>query len=939
MRPYEDLSKTSENRLPQRAYYIPEGKSVYQLLNGTWRFQYYSKDIDVDTENNEWDSIDVPSCWQMRGYEDPNYTNVAYPFPVDMPYVPDENPCGVYEREFEIDDDTMKQYVVFEGVATNARVWVNGQYIGYTQGSHLQAEFDITSAVKKGTNTIRVLVTKWCCGSYLEDQDHFRHNGIFRDVYILSRPVGHIRDIDIVTVNNSTVIVNFDAEAAVSLLDNGRLLEHKVCDHSAEFTVLQPTLWNAENPYLYTLRFEKDGEVINIDFGFRTISISNKAELLINGVPVKLKGVNHHDTHPTNGWCLTREEILNDLKQMKKLNMNTIRTSHYPPTPEFLNMCDKMGFYVVLETDIETHGFAVRDPNPSYHYDVETMEWPCMREEWKPEFLERMMRAVERDKNHPSIIMWSTGNESGYGTNHMCMLDWAKKRDPSRLLHCEDASRSDRNDKTDVFSIMYPSIESLKATVEDDIHTQPIFLCEYSHAMGNGPGDVCDYWEFIYSQPQMIGGCIWEWCDHTVLVDGVAKYGGDFKEKTHDRNFCCDGLVFYDRSFKAGSLEAKTAYQPMWASWENGMLTVTNRYDFTDLSKFKFTYEIQKDKELIPGSEFTVSVKPHETVSVPFEIELPSECKYGVYLNVYMKNDEDYVLASNQIDLKVPVVKENVEAASAEISEDEKAFYFTGKTFRYTFSKLYGNFTSMIMNGKEQLTAPCAVTLIRTPIDNESRAKDAWFGNSNLDRSFTKIYECKLNGNTVTAHGSIAGVSRLPSIYFDLSVSVDANGKATYNIHTKLTRCSELARFGITVTTAYDNDAFDYFGMGPTENYCDLCRHAKVGLYESDAKKEYVPYILPQEYGNHTRTKEVNMKSGMSFVANDTMEFQVSHYSVDRMCHTSHAHDLKEEDATYIRIDYKNAGIGSASCGPQLDSKYRFTEKEFDFSFSIVNNA
>ena len=250
MRPYEDLSKTSENRLPQRAYYIPEGKSVYQLLNGTWRFQYYSKDIDVDTENNEWDSIDVPSCWQMRGYEDPNYTNVAYPFPVDMPYVPDENPCGVYEREFEIDDDTMKQYVVFEGVATNARVWVNGQYIGYTQGSHLQAEFDITSAVKKGTNTIRVLVTKWCCGSYLEDQDHFRHNGIFRDVYILSRPVGHIRDIDIVTVNNSTVIVNFDAEAAVSLLDNGRLLEHKVCDHSAEFTVLQPTLWNAENPYI-----------------------------------------------------------------------------------------------------------------------------------------------------------------------------------------------------------------------------------------------------------------------------------------------------------------------------------------------------------------------------------------------------------------------------------------------------------------------------------------------------------------------------------------------------------------------------------------------------------------------------------------------------------------------------------------------------------------
>ena len=938
MRPYEDLSKISENRLPQRAYYIPEGKSKYQLLNGTWRFQYYSKDIDIDIENNKWDNIDVPSCWQMRGYENPNYTNVAYPFPVDMPYVPDENPCGIYEREFEIDDDTMKQYVVFEGVSSSARVWVNGKYIGYTQGSHLQAEFDITDAVKKGTNTIRVLVTKWCCGSYLEDQDHFRQNGIFRDVYILSRPAGHIRDINVITVNNNTVIVNFDTDASVSLLDNGKVIEQKTCDRCAEFSVSEPVLWNAENPYLYTLKFEKDGEIINIDFGFRTIAVSDKAELLINGVSVKLKGVNHHDTHPTNGWCMTRDEILYDLKQMKKLNINTIRTSHYPPTPEFLNMCDKMGFYVVLENDIETHGFAIRNPD-HYEYDAESMDWPCTKEEWKPIFLERMMRTVERDKNHPSVIMWSTGNESGYGTNHIHMLEWAKKRDPSRLLHCEDASRSDKNDKTDVFSIMYPSIEGLKKVVEDDIHTQPIFLCEYSHAMGNGPGDVCDYWEYIYEQPQMIGGCIWEWCDHTVLVDGMAKYGGDFKEKTHDGNFCCDGLVFYDRSFKAGSLEAKTAYQPMQADWKNGILSVTNRYDFTNLDKFTFTYDIQKDKELIRGHEFTVSVKPHETVSIPLDIELPSSCKYGTYLNISMKNDEGYVPASNQIALDVPVVKENSELKPANIEETEKAFIFSGDNFRYTFSKLYGNFSSMIMNGKEQLTAPMAVTVIRTPIDNESRAKGEWFGNSNLDRNFIKTYECKLDGSTVTAKCSIAGISRVPAIYYDLSVSVDEKGTVLYNVHANLAKVSSLARFGITVTTAYDNDKFNYFGMGPTENYCDLCRHAKIGFYSSDAKKEYVPYILPQEYGNHTKTKELNIGSGMSFVATSTIDFQVSHYSVDRMCHTRHAKELVEEDATYIRIDYKNAGIGSASCGPSLDNKYRLIEREFDFTFKIVNNA
>lgn len=940
MRPYEDLNKISENRLPQRAYYIPNGKSKYQLLNGIWRFQYYDRDIDVATDNNKWDSIDVPSCWQMRGYDSPNYTNVAYPFPVDMPYVPDENPCGIYEREFDIDDDTMKQYIVFEGVSSNARIWINGQYIGYTQGSHLQAEFDITDAVKKGTNTIRVLVTKWCSGSYMEDQDHFRQNGIFRDVYILSRPVDHIRDINVVTVNNNTVIVNFDAEASVSLLDNGKLLEQKMCNHYAEFTVSSPILWNAEAPYLYTLRFEKDGEIISIDFGFRTISVSDKAELLINGTPVKLKGVNHHDTHPTNGWCMTLDEIKYDLEQMKKLNINTIRTSHYPPTPEFLNLCDKMGFYVVLECDIETHGFTIRHPD-NYAYDPEEYpdEWPCMREEWKHVFMERIMRTLERDKNHPSIIMWSTGNESGYGTNHMCMLDWLKKRDPSRLLHCEDASRSEHNDKTDVFSIMYPSLDFLKDKIEDDIHTQPIFLCEYSHAMGNGPGDVCDYWEYIYEQPQMIGGCIWEWCDHTVLDDGKAKYGGDFKEKTHDGNFCCDGLVFHDRSFKAGSREAKTAYQPMNASWKNGILTVINRYDFTNLDGFIFSYDIQKDKELICGKEFTVSVKPHETVSIPMNIELPSECEYGVYLNIHMKNADGYELASQQIALDVPVRKSESVYACANIEETAKDFIFSGKNFRYTFSKLYGNFTSMIMNGKEQLKAPMAVTILRAPTDNDSTTKSIWFGNSNINRSFIKTYDCKLNGSTVTASCSIAGISRLPAIYFDLNVSVDENGTVLYNVKARLERISSLMRFGVTVTTTYDNDKFNYFGMGPTENYCDLHRHAKVGFYSSNAAKEYVPYIRPQEYGNHTKTKELNMESGLTFVGLDTIDFQISHYSVEQMCNAKHGYELHEEDATYIRIDYKNSGIGSASCGPQAQDKYLMLEKNIDFSFKIINNA
>ncbi len=939
MRPYEDLTKINENRLPQRAYYIPQGKSECLYLNGTWRFQYYTKDIDLDIENNKWDEIPVPSCWQTLGYEDPNYTNVQYPYPVDMPYVPDENPCGVYEREFEIKDDSVKQYIVFEGVSSNAKVWVNGQYIGYTQGSHLQAEFDITSAVKKGTNTVRVLVHKWCCGSYLEDQDQFRNNGIFRDVYILSRPENHIRDIYVTTSANKTVIVNFDGKATVSLIDNGKLLDYKLCNEYAEFTVDAPTLWNAENPYLYTLKFEEEnGEEISIDFGFRTISISDKAELLINGVPVKLKGVNHHDTHPQNGWCMTYDEIKHDLCQMKKLNINTIRTSHYPPTPEFLNLCDKMGFYVVLETDIETHGICTRDNG--YRYDArECNDWPCTKEEWKESFVERMVRAVERDKNHPSIIMWSTGNESDHGPNHMAMMDWAKRRDPSRLIHAEDASRADINERTDVFSQMYSSISQLIQWCEDDVHTQPIFLCEYSHSMGNGPGDVCDYWEAIYTHPQLIGGCIWEWADHTVLVNGVAMYGGDFKELTHDNNFCCDGLVFYDRTFKAGSLEAKQAYQPMYAVWADGVLKIKNLYDFTDLGGFKFTYKLQLDKTLTEEKEIKVSCKPHEWVEIPLQLDIPEACEYGCYLNVYMTNAEGDVLASNQIDLKVPV-KAKEAHASAEITEDEKAFYFSGEGFKYTVSKFYGNLTSMVINGKEQLIAPVKFSALRAPIDNEPNEKYNWVGKPNFDREFIKTYSVEQNGDNIVISGSLADVSKKPMARYILTLACDVNGTLDYNVHVNVAdKLPLMPRFGAVFTTQKDNDAFTYFGMGPTENYCDLSRHTMVGLYESDAQKEYVPYIRPQEYGNHTKTKELNLNSGLTFLANSVMDFQVSHYTPGHICATRHAKELVEDDATYIRIDYKNAGIGSASCGPQLDMKYKITENEFDFGFKIEKKA
>ena len=585
---YERIEKTSENRLAPRSYYIPEGKSEYLLLNGEWNFAYYSRDIDVPEKIEKWDKIQVPSCWQSLGYENPNYSNINYPYPVDPPFVPDDNPCGVYEREFEVKQLWGKVYFVLEGVSSCGFVYVNDAYVGFTQGSHLQAEFDITEFVNEGSNTLRVKVLKWCCGSYLEDQDCFRYNGIFRDCYVLQRPENHIGDIEIIP-NDREFVINLDGSATVRIYENESLLIESMVEHAFTYAPEHPILWNAEKPFLYRVEVERDEEIIRMKTGLRKIEVSERYELLVNGVSVKLHGVNRHDTHPVSGWYQNDEHLLSDLKLMKELNINCIRTAHYPPTPKFISMCDEMGFYVILETDIETHGFARRYPNVRCEYDVQSSDWPGTNPEWKEEHVQRMERTVELLKNSPAVIMWSTGNESGHGPNHVEMIQWTKKRDNSRLIHCENASRKGEFRNAEVYSRMYSSLTELEQFANNEDINMPVFLCEYAHAMGNGPGDVWDYNQLFYKYPKLVGGCIWEWADHVVLVDGVQKYGGDFPgELTHDGNFCCDGLVFADRSFKAGSYETRAAYAPFRFEYKAGRIKVTNHYDFTNLENYRW---------------------------------------------------------------------------------------------------------------------------------------------------------------------------------------------------------------------------------------------------------------------------------------------------------------------------------------------------------------
>ena len=940
MRIYEDPQATSKNRLAPRDYYIPIGRSEYKPLNGQWSFAYFERDIDVPEKIEKWDTAYVPSCWQSLGYGEPNYTNQCYPYPCDPPYVPDDNPCGVYEREFTIDKLWGRVYFVFEGVCSCAFLYINGREVGFTQGSHLQAEFDITDYVKRGVNTVRVKVLKWCCGSYLEDQDMFRFNGIFRDCYILIRPPEHIRNICVKTENNR-VLVFADRAADITLYDaEGKLIGIAKNTKNAELEVEKPVFWNAEKPYLYKVRAERDGEIISINTAFRTIEIDSEYALRINGVRVKLHGVNHHDTHPSNGWCMTNSELRRDLELMKKLNINCIRTSHYPPAPAFLEMCDELGFYVVLETDIETHGIVQR--RVGVGYDSDNPVWPCSNPDWKKEFIERMQRTVLRDRNHPSIIMWSLGNESGFGDNHKAMSDWVRQQRDGRLIHCEDASRKsvDYNHPeltayTDVFSWMYPLHSAVKAYAEDKEKKQPYFMCEYAHSMGNSPGSVWEYSELVDKFPKLIGGCIWEWADHTVIVDGVQKYGGDFKgELTHDGNFCCDGMVFSDRSFRAGSLEIKAAYQPMKTVYKNGLLTVFNRYDFTDLSECEFSYYVKCDGVKVKSESLRLKVPPHGNTSL--KITVPEKkCMYGMTLDcALIKNGER--AAHTQHILPVKPLQAKPCKKTGRVTQSGGNIIFSGNGYRYTFSRHYGMFTSLISGGAERICGIPRLSVWRAPIDNDRLFLHTWRETERFDRVLTKIYGCEYNNGGITVNGSLSGISRAPFCRFILKITVDGNGKIDFNVTADINKeTAWLPRFGFEWELPPTADAFSYYGSGPYESYCDSDHASSVGFYSSTADGEYVNYVRPQEHGNHNKTKMVAI-GGLVFTAFDLMEFNVSRYSTEALTAAAHTNELKKDGKVHLRTDYRVSGLGSASCGPEPLEEYKLSEKQIGFGFSVM---
>ncbi len=934
MRIYENPLKTSENRCAPRSYYIPDGVSEYNLLNGNWNFKYYARDIDVPETIDNWDIIPVPSCWQIEGYDTVNYSNQEYPFPVDPPYAPDDNPCGVYNREFKIEKLWGKVYFVLEGVSSCAFVYVNGNYVGFTQGSHLQAEFDITKFAFEGENEITVKVLKWCCGSYLEDQDFFRMNGIFRDCYILQRPFDHITNID-VKASDGKIVVDTKKEAVVSLYDTKGNFVGTQSGERVEFVIENPVFWSAEKPRLYTVKIERDGEIITQKTAFRTIEISGDKELLINGVPVKLYGVNHHDTSAKGGWYQTDEELLRDVKLMKELNINCVRTSHYPPPPKFVELCDEYGLYVILECDIETHGFICRYASQPYNYTEPEGNWPGTHPDWKTEHLERMVRTVQRDKNHVSIIMWSLGNESGHGDNFVAMADYVKSLGDGRLCHWECSCREGFPGVSQVYSRMYSSFSDLEGFIANEEITEPIFLCEYAHAMGNGPGDVYEYVELFNKHKSLIGGCVWEWADHTVFKDGVPCYGGDFEgELVNFGEFCCDGVVFYDRTLKAGSLEVKTAYQPMATSFENGVLTVKNRYSFTNLNEFEFVYTITADDKVLSKNSVKLNLEP--LCETKIKIDAPElYCQYGAFLNCELLSGDE-IIAHTQHKLPFEVVKEEL-LPLANVKEYGNDYIVEGEKFRYVFSRHSGNFTDIVIDGEQQICDTIKLTNWRAPTDNDRKEKShwgiTWVGEFYHTR-FGKVYECTCTDNVITVKGSVAAVSRMPWIKYTLTVSVDVLGKINMTLDGDIRENAYwLPRLGFELVLPQQNAEFKYFANGPYESYLDMCHAGKIGVYESAADYEYVNYIRPQEHGNHTAAKMISV--GKMCIEADNFEFNVSSYSADALTKAQHINELVRDGKTHLRVDYKVSGLGSNSCGPQLEERYRVSEKKINFSFTI----
>ncbi len=987
-----NFSVFQENKLSARSYFVPFSSKEkadeatvitkryisdqVNVISGEWLFRYYGKISrlpgNIDTDKTAFDAVNVPSTWQRTGYESPVYLNTRYEFPMTLPNVPDEMSVGVYVKKFNI-TNPKNAIITFLGVCSSLTLYVNGKYVGYSEGSHNSAEFSLDKIAVEGENELLAIVSKWCNGTYLECQDMFRENGIFRDVYVTENPDFYLYDYEVKTsVNDNGCSLNVVADIKGEIPDNAQIEiklkkgEKEICsqtlkaDERAEisFDKLDVKLWNAEKPELYEMYItllcdEKSIQCVKEKIGFKKIVI-DKEKFLFNDALIKFKGVNHHDTHHITGYVMTGEDLLKDIVLMKQFNVNAVRTSHYPPDPMFIELCDEYGLYVIDEADIETHGTQV-DLNLKF-----TMKPNIISngKEWLDRMMDRVVRLYGRDKNHVCVTMWSLGNESGGWKNQDKCYEWLKTV-TNIPVHYEAVIRTPRG-SYDVISEMYQHPYMIKKIGQHMLGSRyknkPYYLCEYCHAMGVGPGSLEDYWQLIYSYDNLTGGCIWEWADHSVY-DEKAKYkytyGGDHGEKYHDGNFCVDGLFYPDRTPHTGAYNMKNVYRPIRVTNHNEQVyTFFNTNAFTNSNEYDVTYNLLKNGVCVEKGKVELDIAPMSKKEIKIShADTSSEDDW--HINFICKDSQSNEISIEQIALK-EVVKKLKKKKEGKVTfkknKDELIVNFEGGEIKFSQSK--GTLTSITYGTKQLLADKKGFTpqLYRAYLDNDRNIVNSWkkIGYDKMEFK-GEITECQSKKNGLYVKVESEGYlcvdkKKIFECEYEFKIYADGRIDVEFEIEKKKLDFAKysLPRFGVNVLLDSSLRNIKYYGLGEMENLPDFDSHSKIGIYESTVEKMNVDYIKPQDNGNHGKTRwlEITDNNGnglMVFNKNNYFSFGVHDYTEEQIRQSKHIEDVKHGAVTSVNIDGFMRGTGTNSCGPNTLAPYKVDmKKELEFSFTVV---
>ena len=1003
MKTWENHQIDGINRMPARAHFLTfQSKEkallnnnrythAFKNLNGVWKFMFldapeYSPEgfFNSDFDVTKMDDITVPGNWQLQGYGKMHYSDLWYNFPINPPYVPTENPTGIYKRTFFVEESYRDKKIIirFCGVDSAYHLWINGKEVGYSKVARNESEFDITDIIRVGEeNDVTVRVYQWSDGTYLEDQDMWWESGIFRDVELIGVPKDGINDYKVIDdlddeyKNGIFKVEAFlrttkEVNVTFELVDAGEntvftktvvTKEGKAC---IDEVIADVNHWTAETPYLYKLfmTVEDDGQIVEVipqNVGFRNIRLNGET-FLVNGVAIKFKGVNRHDYSPQNGRVVSREEIEKDIILMKQFNINAIRTSHYPNSYYLYDLCDEYGMYLIAETDLECHGFELTGD----------YKWITDDPSWELAYVSRMTRMIERDKNHPAIIFWSLGNESAFGCNFRKMTDVAHEMDPTRLVHYEGDFDVE---SADVYSTMYTWIENPKKPylMKDIIEKskKPHIHCEYCHAMGNGPGNLKDYQDLVYAHDKLQGGFVWEWFDHgiesfTESGEKYYRYGGDFGDDPSNKDFCIDGLIMPDRTPSPGLYEYKKVIEPITTTAvdiQKGIINLLSRYDFANLDRFNLVYKVMEDDVILQTGFMAVpsiEARANKDITLPYDlsaIKVKPGAHYYVNISYQLREDTSYASSGHELataQFELPLYKEGIVVRPEGILNVEKehtTLHVKGANFSLDFNLVNGNLMNIVRDGMQVLSKGPRLTLWRAPISNDmeiiDKLKKVYF--LHLEHEVVMNIDYHMEGNilkvevdTINSTTNSAWHFKTKYVYTvcpsgDILIDVEGTPSGRVDLAPDM-----LPRIGVSMHLDKSMEHVRYFGMGPGENYADSKEAAQMGLYANTVDGLFTNYVIPQENGNHMGCKWVSMTNdrGMGLLASTEgdFNFSASWYEDKDLDDAKHTCDLVKRDYIIFNVDYKQNALGTNSCGQWQLDKYRAKFEDFKLSFRLT---